>query len=77
MARIIPKKHFMKISQGFYSTEKLYKMLKSENREWLSRLSERLVHQDMYVYNYDDAYCLDYYEPQGCSEFFCSSIGEL
>ena len=77
MTRTVPKGYFMKINQGFYSTDKLYKMLKSENIQWLFNLSERLVHYDMYVYNYSDTYCFDYDEPLGYSEYFYKSIGEL
>ena len=77
MTRTVPKGYFMKINQGFYSIDKLYKMLKSENYQWLFNLSERLIHNDMYVYNYSDTYCFDYGEPRGYSEYFYKSIGGM
>lgn len=77
MTRTIPNGYYMKIYKGFYSTDKLYNMLKSENREWLQHLSEKLVFNDMYVYNRYDSYTLEYDKPSEYLEYFYSNIGEL
>ena len=77
MTRTVPKGYYMKISKGFYSTEKLYNMLKSENHQWLYNISERLVFDDMYVYNQGNCYQYQSFRPSGYLEYFYSNIGGL